>query len=187
VKDRMLWAAAELAAHGCYVFPCESRGKRPVTPNGFHDASRDDERILAWWQGRDRNVGVDLGRSGIAVLDIDSKAGADPREVIAVLGLESYPLVWTGEAPPADAEHPDSLEGVRGAHIWMAATLPTVKDVHPGCELRGGGAYAIAPPSVHESGVPYEWEAGFPRGRSSLAPGLARCARAPDCRRRPAA
>jgi hypothetical protein len=154
-------AAVVLAAAGYYVFPCEPRGKAPLTRNGFHDATHSESKIRQWWGWRwlDANIGIDCGRSGLAVLDIDSKHGADPREWISELNLEGFPTVWTGEAPPPSAELPDSLEGVRGAHVWFRrpSGLTRLTGLFPGIELRGDGCYVLAPPSVHGSGVPYEW------------------------------
>jgi len=76
--------------------------------------------------------------------------------VIAALGLDGYPVVLTGEAPEPDAKHPDSLAGVRGAHVYLRGNLPTTDTKIAGVEIRGAGAYVLVPPSVHPSGVPYE-------------------------------
>jgi putative DNA primase/helicase len=154
---RMERAALALADAGYFVFPCKPRAKEPLTKNGWKDATRDEGQILRWWdRWPDANIGVACGPSGIAVLDIDAKAGADPREVIAGLGLDGYPTVWTGEAGAPDADNPNSLEGVRGAHVYFRSDLSTCKTTVPGVEIRGGGGYVLAPPSVHPSGVPYE-------------------------------
>ncbi len=151
-------AALDLAQRGYHVFPVRPRAKVPLTSNGFKDATGAERTILHWWDRRpDANIGVACGASGIGVLDIDAKHGADPREVIPRLGLEGYPIVWTGEAPPVD-KHPDSLEGVRGAQVYFAGDVRTCETTVPGVEFRGAGAYVVAPPSVHPSGVAYEGE-----------------------------
>jgi hypothetical protein len=163
VVRRFEAAAVRLAAAGYFVFPCKSRRKEPLTPRGFHDATREEKQILRWWdRWPGANIGIALGASGLLVLDIDSKHGADPREWLPTLGLDTgYPVVWTGEAPPPDDEHPNSLEGVRGCHVYFQGRRATVKLRIPGTEtyaldLRGDGSYVLAPPSVHPSGVPYE-------------------------------
>jgi Protein of unknown function (DUF3631)/Bifunctional DNA primase/polymerase, N-terminal/Primase C terminal 1 (PriCT-1) len=75
------------------------------------------------------------------------------------LDLEDHPhVVWTGEAPEPDAKHPNSLEGVRGAHLYFRGEYPTAKTRIAGFEIRGMGSYVIGPPSGHPSGVPYEGE-----------------------------
>lgn len=159
---RMEAAALELAAAGYHVLPCEARGKQPLTTHGWQDASGDRRKISGWfgWRWLDANIGVACEQSGIAVLDIDTKHGAEPKEVIAELGLDDHPTVWTGEAPPRSAKLPHSLEGERGAQVFFSNPdgLGTAKEVLPGCEVRGGGAYVIVPPSCHPSGVEYEGE-----------------------------
>jgi bifunctional DNA primase/polymerase-like protein/primase-like protein len=152
-------AALELASRGYHVFPCQPRGKEPLTPRGFKDATRDERKILNWWdRWPDANIAVALGASEVCVLDEDSKHGADPDEVILGLGLEQHPVVWTGEAPEPDERFPRSLSGVRGAHVYFRGRHPTRETELEGVELRGDGAYVLAPPSVHPSGVPYEGE-----------------------------
>jgi hypothetical protein len=152
-------AALELARRGYHVFPCRPHGKEPLTKNGFHDATRDEGQILRWWdRWPDANIGVACGKSGIVVVDIDAKHGADPREIIDTLSLENFPTVLTGEAPEPSAELPNSLEGVRGAHVIFRGELPTAKTTIAGVEIRGDGAYIVVPPSVHPSGVAYDGE-----------------------------
>jgi hypothetical protein len=150
-------AALRYGAGGYHVFPCNPRGKTPLTRNGFKDASIDKRRILhAWDRVPDANVGIACGASNIVVLDIDAKAGADPREIIDQLDLGAHPIVLTGEAPDRDVEHPNSLSGVRGAHVPFRGATRTGGTTIPGVELRAAGAYVIAPPSVHPSAVAYE-------------------------------
>jgi len=150
-------AALDLAESGYVVFPVRPRGKQPITTSGFKDATRDERQILHWWDRTpDANIGIACGVSGVVVLDIDAKHGGDPQEVVARLGLERHTAVWTGEAPERDAEHQDSLTGERGAQIYFRGGRKTApKTSLKGVELRGAGAYVVAPPSVHPSGVPY--------------------------------
>lgn len=155
-SDAMCRAASGLAEYGYEVFPCHPRGKRPLTPNGFKDATRDERTILHWYdRAPDANVAVACGASGISVLDIDTKAGADPREVISDLDLDGQAITWTGTAPECSEEYPDSLSGERGAQVFFTGTRKTCRTSVPGVELRGAGGYVVVPPSVHPSGVPY--------------------------------
>ena len=54
------------------VFPCDSQ-KRPLTKNGFYDATLDEQQIRAWWkQHPDALVGVPTGsRTCLIVVDFD--------------------------------------------------------------------------------------------------------------------
>jgi RecA-family ATPase len=151
-------AALDLAERGYFVFPCRPRGKEPLTERGYKDASRDERRILHWWDRHPTaNVGVACGASGIVVLDVDTKHGADPKGVMGQLEIEHHPVVvWTGEAPPRSEDLPNSREGERGAQLYFRGDLRVQRDTAiSGVEIRGAGAYVIAPPSVHPSGVPY--------------------------------
>ncbi len=151
-------AAMRYAENGYRVFPCKPRGKAPLTRHGVKDATTDMRTIISAWQRvPDANIGIACGASKIVVLDIDAKAGADPREIIDRLDLGAHPIISTGEAPDRDPEHPNSLAGVRGAHVpFRGTTIRTGDTTIPGVELRAAGAYVIAPPSVHPSAVPYE-------------------------------
>lgn len=150
-SSRFEQAAVTLAEHGYHVFPCRSRGKEPLTTNGFRDSTRDERKILHWWTNvPDANIGVDCGTTGIVVLDIDSKSGADPDDVLEGRDLNGAPVVLTGEAPEQDAQHPRSLAGVRGAQVFFRGALRTMRTLTiPGTEIRGAGAYVVVPPSVH--------------------------------------
>lgn len=148
--------ATALAAAGYHVFPCRPSDKRPLTTNGFKDATRDERQILQWWDRQpDANIGIACGASGISVLDIDSKSGANPTDTLAGHDLHGAPLVLTGTAPDRDDQHPDSLPGVRGAQVYFRGQLSTGPLTLRGCEIRGVGAYVIAPGSMHPSGVRY--------------------------------
>src|SRR3712207_9298136 len=81
-QGAMVRAALSYAARGVPVFPCEPSGKRPLTYNGFWEASTDERRIRAWW-GRwpKANIGVPTGRaSGLLVLDVDAGDGLRSEE-----------------------------------------------------------------------------------------------------------
>ena len=150
-------AALDLSDRGYYVFPVRARTKFPLTAHGFKDASRDERTILHWWdRWPDANIGVACGASGISVLDIDPKVGADPADVILKLGLGHYPAtVLTGIAPERSEKYPKSLPGVRGAQLYFAGGLKTGNLSIPGVEVRADGAYVLAPGSIHPSGVEY--------------------------------
>jgi hypothetical protein len=152
-------AARDLAELGYPVFPCRPDGKAPLTRHGFKQATRDERQILQWWDTwPDANIGIACGAAGIAVVDIDAKAGGDPAEIIAGLNLNGDIVVArTGEAPPVSDQFPESLEGVRGAHVYFRAAVRTGPLNHDGVELRANGAYVVAAPSLHPSGVRYEW------------------------------
>jgi len=104
------------------------------------------EEVHKWWtQWPDANIALVTGKiSGIVVVDVDVKKGADPAKV-----YEQYP---TGLA---------SRTGGGGAHLFYA--YPAGVDRVPnrvgkdGIDVRADGGYVIAPPSTHFSGRSYEF------------------------------
>ncbi|MFN8996665.1 MAG: bifunctional DNA primase/polymerase, partial [Pseudomonadota bacterium] len=70
------WLAEEM---GLPVFPCDEH-KRPMTPNGFKDATLDPETIRRSF-ARAAMIGIPTGEaSGFFVLDLDCKNGAQGLE-----------------------------------------------------------------------------------------------------------
>jgi hypothetical protein len=67
--------AHKLIACDWYVFPLGVKLKEPdgkLAPNGFQSASNKPEQIEVWWTASpDANIGIDLGRSNLTVLDFD--------------------------------------------------------------------------------------------------------------------
>jgi len=139
---------------GLPVFPCKPKGKAPATELGCKDASTDPAQIAAWWDGIHLyNIGIATG-SGVVVLDvdIDHERGKYGDETLAELEREYGPLpdTWT------------VLTGGGGIHYYFQCDDPALTvgtGFAPGLDYRGNGGYVIAPPSTHENGRTYEWEA----------------------------
>jgi Bifunctional DNA primase/polymerase, N-terminal len=70
--ERMGWTKAlELARQGVPVFPCKPADKRPLTLNGFKDATTEPDIIHLWFTERpDALIGVPTG-SKFVVIDAD--------------------------------------------------------------------------------------------------------------------
>lgn len=150
---------------GLRVFPCEVKGKRPVTPNGCKDATADVGQLRAWWDGASAyNVAIATG-GGIVVLDVDINhdAGKYGDETLADLESQYEPLPDTWMC----------LTGGGGVHYYFACDDPALTvaaGFADGLDYRGTGGYVIAPPSVHQSGRAYEWEASHTPTNCELAP-----------------
>jgi hypothetical protein len=145
-----LKAALSYARRGIPVFPCEPRGKRPLTYSGFWDASTDARRIRSWWsRWPSANIGVPTGeRSGLLVLDIDPRGGGP--ESLAALERQSGALPATARA----------RTGSGGVHLFFK--YPLREEVRnsagllgPGLDVRGEGGYVVVPPSRTEDS--YKW------------------------------
>ena len=70
--------AVECVKRGWWVFPCRPDSKQPVTEHGLNDASNDPSVVRAWWKEHPQaNIGVSCGPSGLLVIDVDHRAGAE--------------------------------------------------------------------------------------------------------------
>lgn len=143
----LLSAALRYAAQGWAVFPCEPRGKKPLTPNGFKDATTDQKTIRASWaKWTDANIGSPMGESRI-VIDMDGPEADAP---MMELERKHGPLPKTLEANTG-----------RGRHLYFnpndARIKPSAGVLGPHLDIRGEGSYVILPPSVHGNGTRYQW------------------------------
>lgn len=134
------------------AIPIKPEGKTPITANGLKDGTTSPDQIRAWWQATPAaNVGIVTGAaSGIVVLDIDARHG----------GLESLERLEDeyGKLPLT----PTVLTGGGGLHYYFrhpGCDLRNRAGILPGVDLRANGGYVVAPPSLHESGREYTWEA----------------------------
>lgn len=128
------------------VFPV-SRDKRPLTPHGYKDASRDYDQARRWSEMfPGANIAIATGpMSGVLVLDID---GPDGEASFAEL---SRAVRWP-EAP--------MVKSSRGRHLYFrcAGRVPSVAGrLGKGIDVKAAGGAITAPPSVHASGHVYHW------------------------------
>lgn len=148
----LLDAALQYAANGWAVFPCAARGKQPIISRGCRAATTDQQLIATWWQRwPDANIGIATGPiSGVCVLDLDNKHH------------ECDGLGWWADQR---AEHGEvvtltSQTGSGGQHLFFThddRVRNSSSKLAPGVDTRGDGGYIIAPPSIHDTGMPYEW------------------------------
>jgi Bifunctional DNA primase/polymerase, N-terminal len=173
----VLEAARDYARCGIPVFPCNPIDKKPLTANGFKDATRDETQILAWWQQYpNAMIGVPMGpASGMWATDldvdparkIDGKATLD--QLIAQRG--ALPSTWITITPRG------------GRHlIWIWDPNVEVRNsagkIGPGVDVRGNGGYVIWPPSRNATGGTYQWEPGGPQTAALAPPWLVTLAKA---------
>lgn len=171
----MCSAALQYARRGWAVFPCRERdsestnsagktrvfkAKAPYTGQGLKDATRDEQRILAWWRDHpDALIGVPMGVNGCFVLDFDPRVDEASGEVWTLESLKADLETQMGCALPKSITAVTQSDGVHvyfrqpaGEPIRNRGNLPRHVDV------RGLGGYVIAPPSVMaETGARYRW------------------------------
>jgi hypothetical protein len=142
-------------------------GKAPVHGFSIHNPLTTISEVRKrWGHCPSWSVAIPTGSvSGLIVLDIDPRHGGE--ESLAELQRECGPL-------------PDTVEcqtGGGGRHLYFQAPNRPVGcriNLKPGLDLKGDGGYVVAPPSVHQSGDPYEWSPARSIIEYELAP-------LPDC------
>jgi len=152
----MLNALLHYISSNIPVFPASRVDKHPLCPNGFHDATINENQIREWWQTwPNAMIGIPTGpRSGIWVLDedIDAKKNIDGRETMARLEADhgSLPQTLTSITPRG---------GKHRLFRWTGINIRnSVEEIGPGIDVRGAGGYFVAPPSVRADGAAYRWE-----------------------------
>jgi hypothetical protein len=141
----LLGAALSYARAGWAVFPCWP-DKRPMTAHGFHDATTDEQRIVAFWTKRPEAwVGMPVP-NGYVVVDVDDFGAFEEMES---RGMD-LPTTLTAATP-------------RGQHYWYRTqrNVAPATGFIPHVDLRGPGSYVIVPPSpgyrwlIVPGGIPY--------------------------------
>ena len=139
---------------GWPVFPCDPKTKRPLTENGFKDASTDPEQISAWWHRHpNAMIGIPTGSASHVVVldvDVDPDRGIDGRQSLDGLELPPTMAVRTPRG------------GIHYYFDWPDGTeiRNSAGQIGPGLDVRGEGGYVIVPPSINAAGKGYEWATG---------------------------
>lgn len=120
-------------------------GKAPLTPHGIKDATSDPKQVAAWWaENPEANIGLDLEKSFLLVVDCDSEEAVREAEA---LGLDSTaPVVLTGGG--GRQFYFRAPEGITG-RIVRRGTSRRIDVLASG--------YTVMPPSLHRSGRRYRW------------------------------
>lgn len=164
--DELLDAALSYAKAGLKVYPVFIRGLKPDGKKDVHvpirswaEMATDDlDQVRAWWDGQyaGAGIGVDMGRSHLAVADADVKDGVDGITRLATeLGNAEYgAYAWT----PSGGTHqwyadPDGVMG-SGSNIFGTRDEPS------GVDGRGVGGTIFMPPTYVPGYGRYEWADG---------------------------
>lgn len=145
----MLEQALEYARRGWYVLPCREKPgkpylrnkqtiipeeKTPYTAQGLNDATLDEDQIRKWWTTWENAlIGINAGKSGLFVIDIDKKH---------INGLDTYSMWDINDSAGLKSYTPSG-----GMHIIFTGTGKSSTNRETGIDTRGEGGYFIAPPS----------------------------------------
>jgi hypothetical protein len=136
------------------LIPIAYRGKRPVFKWEYFQSNLPMESQVRSWFTRPHNVAIIGGQvsGGLVIFDFDEDAERMFDKFSSLVDLTGFPVVATGGG---------------GIHIYMRTHEPIGNkklarrsDGKVYIESRGEGGYAIAPPSVHPSGIEYKFLSG---------------------------
>ena len=153
----MLAAALDYAGRGIPVFPVKSIGrkKKPLTPDGFKNATTNSAIIARWWrQWPHAMVGAPTGAvSGFVLFDVDMD------EEKAIDGEASLAELIEREGPLPDTVLAATPRG--GRHLYFQHPGRKIKNsagsLGHGLDIRGDGGFTVLAPSVRDDGAAYRW------------------------------
>jgi Bifunctional DNA primase/polymerase, N-terminal len=125
--------------------------KRPLTADGFLEATTEEARIRRWWaRWPNANVAIPTGeRSGLLVLDVDAGEGTDS---VSLLELSRGQSPKTARAATGGGgvhiyfRNPSGQE-LRAAGLYTQQVRNSQGLLGDGLDVRGEGGYVVAPPS----------------------------------------
>ena len=130
---------------GCLVIRVARREKRPLG-SAWQTKATDNPDDVARWLAAGSNIGILLGpMSGVVDVEYDTPEGLDQ---LAAFGLLDIPTpTWR------------SARGEHRLFRWEPWMPPTAVVKLGAIEIRIGGraAQSVLPPSIHPTGVAYEW------------------------------
>jgi len=141
---------------GYKVFPLVPNGKKPITENGFKDATDDRAQVAKWWTDNpNANIGIRTG-NGLVVVDVDRLSKDGVKKVLPNPWLE--PVAERLEELGADSVIKSPTGGF---HLYFKAdNLPadvgeirnSESKIAEGVDVRAEGGYIVAPGSVIDGG-----------------------------------
>ena len=168
IENQLVADALRYAASGLLVFPlhavkdgkctcaktdCSSPAKHPRTIHGLKQASKDSNyvrNLFSCFTYSSANIGICTGKeSNLAVVDVDAAKGGQIEELYNFVPKETLEkTLW--------------IKTGGGFHLYFG--FPPNSDIRNSAgklgkniDVRGNGGYVVAPPSMHISGVRYEF------------------------------
>lgn len=127
----------------------KNSGKAPITPNGYKNATSDSQVFDSYLKpNQEYNIAIATGKvNNLIVLDIDFRNG----------GLESLKAL---EKELGRLPFTRIVNTGNGFHIYLKCPEHGLKSgkIAPGIDLLADGKFAVAPPSLHYTGVKYTWK-----------------------------
>lgn len=148
-----LGAAIQYAAAGIYLLPVKKGTKHPGSRVGdrWQDkSSRNPQVIAAWFIGSSDGIAIDLGRSGLIVIDVDHPE----------LLPEWLQTALAESGAPYQSTRPDAPG--RGHYVFRQPEGRRIgcgkgRLAGMGLDVKGAGGVIIAQPTAHPVGGEYRW------------------------------
>ena len=148
MKREFYNAANKYAKHGWSIIPI-GRDKKPAlrTWKGFQSKRPTDKQLRQWFLD---GQGVRGQVTGLAAVCGDVSGDLVVRDFDS---MEAY-QAWAKAYPKLAAKLP-TVQTARGRHVYFRNGHSRIEVMNDG-ELRGKG-YVLLPPSIHPTGVLYDW------------------------------
>ena len=138
---------------GRKIFPCEANGKKPITTNGYKDATTSPNQINEWWNNHpDANIGLVTGEeANLVVVDVDVKDNARGMKSLEELEDKCGQFDTLMAHSPSGGRH-YYFKYPQGNH-----SIGCRINLRPGIDIRANGGYIVAPGSTID-GIPYQFD-----------------------------
>jgi len=132
---------------GFNIIPLKARSKEPLIKwSEFETRKATEEELKQWFSKEDVNIGIVCGfvSGNLIVLDLES--------------LEAFKRFFE-KTPEELAVSTLVVKTARGYHLYVKTDKPISSFKIPELQLdvKGEGGYVVAPPSIHPTGVKYEF------------------------------
>ena len=144
--------ALRYAELGWHVFPLVPGDKNPLVDGGFHTATTDSAQIQQWWaENPTAGIGLNPHKSGLCVIDVDVKNGADGPTQLKTLEeiYGTLPDTLKQQSPSSDAG---------GIHLAFRCdkALSNTK-LAADIDMRSANGYIVVEPTKLADGKGYGW------------------------------
>lgn len=179
------WRTADylLNTHGFYIFPLRARDKTPLPGFRWRDeSSNDPDQLLDWReQYPDANVACDLAKSGLLVVDVDTKVKSGDGYEFSRAGYDNL-LEHLARHQHWDFDGQMTAgTGSGGWHWWLRQPDPPLRGrtgmggtppLGQHIDVKGVGGYALIPGCTVPPPFKHELADGFyrPEYTASLDP-----------------
>lgn len=137
--------ALALANAGAKIFPCVAGSKEPLPGKSWRARATSDPAKIRAWAAKGYNLAVDLGASGLTVIDLDrNHARKDGTSADGIANFDEQFCHGLGvDIMGGAAVHTPS----GGMHLYFRGPVQGVAALGDGIDVKSHGGYVVAPGS----------------------------------------